>query len=172
MEMKKNKNLLRRLAGFSLVEMLVVLAVFAILGVSVSQVLVVILRSARKSDTSTKVRSSIDFAVSTIERQLHNATAITPCPNPDNSTITVTDQNSQTYNFSCITPGANGYVASGSARITPDDVSITACTFICSAATASVPPSVTINLTAQDSTAKNAENTIITNTTKIYLRSY
>lgn len=166
MEVKKNK------AGFSLVEMLVVLAVFAILGVAVSQVLVTILKSARKADTSTKVRSSIDFAVASIERQLHNATNISPCPNSDTSVITVTDQNSQIYNFSCVTPGVNGYIASGSARITPNDVSVTACSFVCEAGSASVPPAITIDITAQDATAKGAENTIINNSTKVYLRTY
>ena len=158
--------------GFTLIEVLVVLAVFAILGIVVAQSLLLILRSARKSDTSNKVRESLDFAVASMERQIHNATDIVPCPNVDLNTINIVDQSQVTYSLTCTNIGPEGYIASGSARFTSTDIAITACSFACTPSTASVPPFVTINITAQDSTAVGPENTKMTDSTRIYLRSY
>lgn len=158
--------------GFSLVEILVVLSVFAILGIVVSQSLLLILRGARKSDTSNKVRQSLDFALDSMERQIHNATNLTPCPNADTTTISVVDQNKQTYSLSCSGIGPAGFVASASSRLTSTDISVTACSFVCTPSTASVPPFVKIDITAQDSQAVGPENTKITDTRIIYLRNY
>ncbi len=165
---KKTKNI----HGFSLVEILVVLSVFAILGIVVSQSLLLILRGARKSDTSSKVRQSLDFAINSMERQIHNATNLTPCPNTDTTTITVVDQDRQTYSLSCSSIGPTGFVASASSRLTSTDISVTACSFTCTPATASVPPFIKIDITAQDSQAVGPENTKITDSRTIYLRSY
>lgn len=158
--------------GFSLVEILVVLSVFAILGIIVSQSLLLILRSAKKSDTSNKVRQSLDFALDSMERQIHNATNITPCPNADTKIVTVTDQNNITYPLSCPEIGATGYIASASSRLTSTDISVVACSFVCTPSTTSVPSFVKIDITAQDSQAVGPENTKITDSRTIYLRTY
>lgn len=158
--------------GFSLIEVLVAVSIFAILGVLVSESLLVTIRSARKSDTSTKVREALDFAVANIERHIHSAADVTPCPNTDTTRIDVTDQSEVTYSFSCQSVGPTGYVASASARLTPTEISVTACSFVCEQGSASTPPSITVNITAQDSSATGVENTVITNSTKVYLRTY
>lgn len=158
--------------GFSLVEILVVLAVFAILGIVVSQSLLLVLRSARKSDTSNKVRESLDFAVASMERQLHNAIDITPCPNADTSKITVMDQNRQTYLLSCANIGPGGYIASASAKMTSADISIVSCSFVCTPSSASVPISVAIDIAAQDANAVGPENTRVMDSTTVYLRTH
>lgn len=169
MEIVKNTKTRK---GFSLIEILVVLSVFAILGIVVSQSLLLILRGARKSDTSNKVRQSLDFALASMERQIHNATNITPCPNTDTTTITVIDQNQQSYSFSCSNIGPAGFIASASSRLTSTDISVTACSFVCTPGAASVPPFVTIAITAQDAQATGPENTKITDSRGVYLRTY
>ncbi len=166
MEVKK------RFGGFSLVEVLVVLAVFAILGIVMSQSLLLILRNSRKSDTSNKVRESLDFAIASMERQLHNAIDVSPCPNANTATITVMDQGRQTYSFACTNIGPAGYIASASARMTSTDISIVACSFVCSPASASVPTSVTIDIAAQDANAVGPENTKVMDSTTVYLRTH
>ncbi|HTK03931.1 MAG TPA: hypothetical protein VL401_04180, partial [Alphaproteobacteria bacterium] len=108
-----------------------------------------------------------------VERQLRNANSVEPCPNPDTNTITYTDQNGISGSFSCNNIGAaDSYIASASARLTNSDITITSCSFMCTAGTAGNPPFVSVSLEAEDATAVGVQNSKVTTSTQIYLRSY
>lgn len=159
--------------GFSLIEMLVVVAVFSLLAVITTQALIITLRGSKKSEANAKVRENVSYALSVMERQIRNSTGITSCTT---SAIDFKDQSSIGASFSCVSvsPSTIGYVASGSAqlRLTSDDVDVTDCSFTCTAGTSTVPPAVTILISAKDSNPQSAETGSITSTTKVMLRTY
>src|SRR5207253_1922062 len=88
--------------GYTLIEMLVVIAVFSIISIIASQTIITVLSGTHKADVISKVRTNLDYAMGSMDRQLHNAKSITQCPNPDNQQLSFIDQNNNTVTFSCI----------------------------------------------------------------------
>lgn len=164
---KKNIN-----KGLSLIEILVVVSVFAALGIIVSRSVISTLRSARKSDSQVNVRQNLNYAVSVIERQIRGANTIDPCPNTSQYAITYLSNERINTSFSCIFPSGDGYVASGSARLTSESVLITECSFSCTQPNLNSPPVVTVSLTAEDAVNKTVEGSTVTVQTEITLRNY
>lgn len=158
--------------GFSLVELLVVVAVFTIIAVISTQALILSLRGSKKSESLGLVRENLDYALAIVERNLHSAADISPCPNTDTSIISYTDRTGVVTTFSCQDVGGDGYIASGSGRLTSDEVNVTACTFTCSSGSVTVPPSVRIAVTAEDANVSGAEGGQVTTDTKVLLRIY
>lgn len=162
--------------GFSLIEILVVVSIFAILAAIATQTTVFSLRGARKSDSTIKVRENLNFALSIIERQLRNARAVSPCPGSSTPlfTLNYTDQYDIPTSFSCnnIVPTGNGYIASGAGRLTNSDIAITQCYFVCSQSSTNLPPSVDVVLTGYNKLTGGAEGSLVTVDTKIMLRIY
>lgn len=170
--MKSIKKFKKSLKGFSLLEAMVVLTVFSLLAIVATQSILSTLRLTNKSNSSTKVRGDIDYAMSIIERHLHSATEVSPCPLSDDKTIAYKDQLGEVATFSCVSSNEEGYIASGSARITSEIISITQCSFTCVQGSGSAPPYVTVSLTARDSTKTGIESSNISTSTQIYLRTY
>lgn len=164
----KKKN-----AGISLIEILIVISIFAVLGILSTRVVLLSLTGAKKGDVQIKVRENLDYAVSIMERQLRNAGSISPCPNTDPLIINYSDSNNISTSFSCLNMASLGYIASGSARLTSQDVKITSCLFTCTAGTQSTPPKVTIDIQAVDAgTQGSKEGASVTVSTEINLRTY
>lgn len=164
----------KNIKGASLIEMLVAVSVFAVLGVILTQSLVLTLRGSRKSEAQIKVRENLDYAFSVIERQLRNANSISECPNSDTRVISYTDGMGVLSNFSCLgTDGVDAYISSGSARLTSEEIIINSCSFVCSAGSTSIPPSVTVNLSAKSGNSNaSPESSQATLNAQILLRSY
>lgn len=161
--------------GFSLFEILVVVGIFAILGVIATQSVILTLRGARKSEAVLKVRENLNYSLAVMERQLRNAEKVTPCPNTDTKVINYTSLEGVDTAFSCMedAPNDDYYIASGSAtRLTSDEVKITSCSLACSPGDSQNPPSVTINISAEDKSMQGVEGAKVTASTKIYLRNY
>lgn len=158
--------------GVSLIEILIVVAIFAVLGLLISRVILTTLRGSNRSDSLVKVRDNLDYALSVMERQIRNADSVSPCPNPDTTRVDFRDSNGIATYFACTNVGASGYVASGSARLTNDEVAITACSLTCTPTTGRVPPSVNISLEARGANQTGVERAIVTIATKIFLRTY
>ncbi len=162
-----------REAGMSLLEILVVVAIFAVLGIIVTRSIILTLQGSRKSESSVKVRENLDYAVSVMTRQLRNANLLTLCPNVDTTLLNYTDKDGNPSTFSCINTGSsNSYIASGSARLTNDNVNIVTCSFACQPGVSANPPVVLINLQGQDALGSGAEKSSVTVSTQIFLRSY
>lgn len=159
----------------SLIEILVVVAVFAVLGVLVTRSIVVTLRGARKSENQIRVKEELNYATAVMERHLRSATEI-ECPNASPNSIGYTSYEGQTgLSFSCVFGPLETqyYVASSSARVTTNKIKVTSCNFSCEQANQGDPPKVSISITAEDSTAVgSAEKATVTVDTEIIGRNY
>jgi len=166
--MKKNLE-----NGLSLIEILVVVTIFAVLGVIISSSLILTIQGTKKSESLIKVRENINYSLAVIERNLRNASVIVDCPNTDTSKITYMDQYGISSSFSCMNVGAatDSYIASGSARLTSNSIKVIQCSFVCTRADLSNPPSVKVNLTVQDTTYSGSQGSNVTTESKIYLRN-
>ena len=159
--------------GFTLIELLVTVTIFAALGIIVTQSIILTLRGTRKSENLITVRENLNNSLGVIERQLRNAEGIITCPNPDTKLLNYKDENGVATAFSCANMTGTGYIASGSARLTGEDVKLTDCSFTCSEATVSGVPSVEIALTAKNANViSTVEGGQVTISTKIFLRNY
>jgi prepilin-type N-terminal cleavage/methylation domain-containing protein len=159
--------------GYTLIELVIVIVIFSVIGIITSQTIVATIRATNKSAAVSKVRQNVDYAVGAMERQLRGASSIvSTCNATPQSEITFVDQNSNQITFSCIGVNSNNQpasIASDSANLTSAAITLSACTFTCTPQTAGTPPTITINITAND---LNGQNAPVTDTTQITLRSY
>ena len=155
--------------GVSLIELLVVIAIFAVLAVISTRGVLLSLRGSKKSESVAIVRENLDFSFAVMERRLRNAEDAT-CPS--STRVDYVDSLSGATYFSCESIGTEGYISSGSARLTNKNVSVTECEFTCSAPTGGSPPSVNISATAVEKNVGGIEGASVTLNTKIFLRSY
>src|SRR4030043_751743 len=81
----KKPNRRHNLFGYSIIEILIVIGIFAIFSVVVTQSVILSLRGTKKSGSVVTVKEDLEYAASTIERVLQNATSITD-PNPCSGT--------------------------------------------------------------------------------------
>ena len=147
--MKNNLKEIKTNLGISLVEIMVAVVVFTILGVLTTNVVFLTLRGTQKSQSIIKIREKMNYVVSIIQRQLRGAQKITTCPNTDTTMIEFSNEDGITSSFSCNDIGEEGYIASGSARLTSDDISITSCSFLCEEE-AGNPAVILLKLVAED----------------------
>ncbi|EKD31619.1 MAG: hypothetical protein ACD_77C00290G0005 [uncultured bacterium] len=158
--------------GISLIEILVVITIFAVLGMIVSSSLILTMQGTKKSEAMIKVRENLNYSLSVVERNLRNASLILNCTGESVSVINYTDQYGISSSFSCMNIGSttDSFIASGSARLTSDNIKITACNFVCKS-NAPNPPYVTISVTGQDANYTGAEGSSVSVESKIYLRN-
>ncbi|CAN5325204.1 hypothetical protein BH10PAT1_BH10PAT1_4300 [soil metagenome] len=163
--MKKN--------GYTLIELLIVIVIFAIISIVASETIILTLRGTYKADAISKVRQSVDSALGSMERQLRGAQSITSCTA---TSISFVDQNSNPVTFTCNNINSNGSasnIASSSGAIssnlTANNITISACSFTCTPSSGDTPPYVLMSVTASDLAGQNAP---IVDTTQVTLRSY
>lgn len=154
--------------GISLVEILIVIAIFSVLGIITTRTVIVTLKGARKSDSQIKVRENINYAFSVMERQIRSAKDLSPCPNPDTSTLDYLSLEGIASSFSC----GSGYIASGSGRLTSTDVVIDTCSIVCVQETENYPPKIEISISASDSNLSGIDKGTVTVETEIVARNY
>lgn len=174
---KKIKRNNKSVQGFSLIEMLIVLFVFAILAIVATQTLTLSLRGSKKSESVSKNRENIQYAVNVMDRLLRNArdiTCATPSPATSNRVDYIDEYGNAAY-FSCQTVGTDTFIASNSAtaRLTSNTVRITNCSAVFSCTNGvGVPDSVDIRVIGQDANVVGAEGSTVDISTKILLRNY
>lgn len=171
-EVKKTNTNKKYIQGMSLLEILIVVSVFSILGILTARSVIVALRGARKSDSQIKVKENISYAFSIMERQLRGAEGISPCPNPDTTTISYTTLDNQESTFSCILTEDTGYIASGSARLTSSEVVVESCEITCTQENENYPPIISISVTATDDSSAGVEKGTVSVETEIVGRNY
>ena len=161
--------------GISLIEILIVITIFAGLGILIAGSIILTLQGSQKSAALVRARENLDYSLSIIERQIRGAKSISPCPNPDPKTVAYLDQDGNPSSFTCVNTGANNsFIASGSAnvRITSDGVKLTTCSFMCSLSVGSNQPVVSVDLAMQDASASGLQSASVSATTQIFLRNY
>lgn len=159
--------------GFSLLELLVVIGVFAMLAVVSTQIVAQSLRGTRKSEASIEVRENVDYLFAVMERSLRSAKSV-DCDNSTNKKIVFTDENGVSSNFTCRNSD-NSILLNGN-KISADDIKIDCTTpppiFVCDQTTGTSPSSVEINISASEVQEAGREGANITSSTKIILRSF
>jgi len=165
--MKHKKNI----KGLSLIEILIVITIFAVIGLLSTRSVFLTLRSAKKSDSMIRVRENVNYSFSVIERQLRNAESIT-CPNPSFNRLDYISLEGTATSFACATSGQDKYVASGSGRLTSSDITVTNCSFTCTQADINNPPYVNIIVEAEDNISQSEEKGRVSIQTQIVLRNY
>jgi len=163
---------MKKTRGTSFIEILVVVAIFAILGLLVSRITLVTLRGSNKSEALVKVRENLSYAMAVMERQLRNADEVAPCTGSAGTRVDYKDELGTPTYFACITSGSDVYVASGSARLTNNDVVITSCSITCVPSSGTNQPSVAITLEARDARPTSIESAKVSSSTQIFLRNY
>jgi len=157
--------------GISMIEILVVVLVFSVISILGTQSILLSLRASKRSESTIGVRENVNYSLAVMERQLHNADSVT-CPS--SREINYTDEFSPpnlTFTCNLLDPD-DGYIASGSARLTGSEINVTACSFFCDPGGAGIPPSVMISITAKDKDAVELEGAQFTTNTRINLRTY
>ncbi|BCX14922.1 MAG: hypothetical protein KatS3mg088_605 [Patescibacteria group bacterium] len=155
--------------GFTLIEMLVVTGLFAGIAVLVGNLVGTSMKGVRKSESSMKVRSELENAVSIVERSLREAkNNSVSCLDPQNQSprLSFTDQNGISVNLSC---NSNNLVMNGS-DLTGANINLSNCGFDCSSLVSNGV--VVINLTASSLGTSGVESDVATVSSRIFLRNY
>ncbi len=174
--MRKQKKLRRFQSGFTLVEMLAVLAITGVVGTLMFQTLSSTLRSANKSDSIATIQQNGNFVLSQMTRMIRYSVSLespdtcysgpTPIPVVSES-ITVRNVDNNTTTFSCDT--TTGIIASNSANMLNDSaVAVTSCSFSCFQANPYDSPTMTISFTLNK---KNGNNLVENNSPTIFQTS-
>ena len=159
--------------GMSLLEVLVVVTIFAVLGILVTESIILTLQGAKKSESVIRARENLDYSLSIIERQIRNANSVSPCTGLPVTIINYLDQNGNPSSFACVNTGSNGsYIASGSAHLTGDAVAVIGCSFVCTPSSDVNPDLIKIDLTLKDASASGIQSANVSASTQIYLRNY
>ncbi len=131
--------------GYSVIEILVVVGIFAVLGILVTQSVSLSLRSSKKSDSLVFVKQEVDYAADNIARLLQMAASVSGCAGDGAqvSALGFRDIGGNLGDFACLdTPpfsigGTDPRIASSSGstpnyqRMTSTNLNITNCTFSC-----------------------------------------
>lgn len=163
-------------SGFSMIEMLIVVVLFAILGYLVTQSTLQSFRGSRKADATGKVRDNLEFAASVVERHVRNAKSITNCTGSGLSQIDYIDQLGRAARFACRGGSNDRYLASESGSltqaITSDEIVLTACSFSCQTTSPINPPVVDFSFSGVSAGDAAADLSLTTITRRIVLRVY
>jgi prepilin-type N-terminal cleavage/methylation domain-containing protein len=165
-----------RQKAFSIIEILIVIALFSTLAIIVTQSLLRTFQGTRKVDAAGKVRDNLTFAADLMERHIRNAKSVTSaCDSTSHATLTYTDQRGTTASFSCLNiGGADPYLASGSGnlRITSNEVTLTACSLTCRITSTVNPPIVDFTIAGYARGADVTDQSFATLTRRVVLRVY
>lgn len=172
---------LRLRSGFTLIELLAVIAITGVVGTMMFGILFTTLKGADKSESVGKLQENGNFALSQMSRMVrysldlqdpstcYSATSTAPITS---SSITILNADNYSTTFTCDLNA--GTIASNSASLLDSStVSMTACSFSCSQATAYDAPALTISFTLnkKDSNALVENNSPINFQTTILLRN-
>lgn len=163
------------MSGFSLIEMLVVMFLFALLAFIVTQSTLQTFRGTRKVDASSKVRDNLDFAASLVERNVRNAKSITSaCDGASHNTLSFVSQSGINGSYVCTGGGSNRYVTDGAtgSRVTSTDITLTACSFTCTSNGAYNPPIVDLVFSGIAANVNAADTSYATISRRVILRVY
>ncbi len=160
--------------GFTLIEMLVALFIFAIVGILSTQSLALSLRGSKKSEKLGVVRENVDYAMNVIERALRTAQKLNCSPLPSDQRLDYLNQDGESVFFECVMIGGYGYIDSSMGKLTSSDVNILECpsVFNSCATDGDTPDSVEIVILAEAVDGVGADGARYRSSTKILLRNY
>jgi prepilin-type N-terminal cleavage/methylation domain-containing protein len=131
--------------GFSLIEIMVAISLFAILSISITLIAAGILRGAARAQVQTKVRNEAQYAMSVISQATRFASDVnlTSC-NPTSYTIRQRPSSTVLTTYSCDV--ANTTLKQDGLELIGPEVVISACSFACDATN----KTITVHFEAKD----------------------
>jgi prepilin-type N-terminal cleavage/methylation domain-containing protein len=153
--MKKDSTLRN---GFTLVELLVVIGVFATVSSIIVLILFSTLRASKKSDTLIELKQNGNSAISQISKSVRYAKSL---DNPDQCSpsvvvnsrkITSVQDDAQTT-YACVGGSSPTIASNGASLIGTDDIRVSSCIFMCTQSNPNDPPVISLNFTL---TSKNS----------------
>lgn len=167
---------MKKIKAYSLIEMLVVLAVFAVLAIVVTQTMSSSLRGSKKSESQGKVRENVEYAMNVIERNLRNSLLISCSSVINESTLSYTNNEGNFY-FKMVCPSTtSGYIEwkTAGSKLTNSDVIIIDCgvnsSFTCHPNGIN-PDSVDVKISAKAANSEDALGSTYSSQTTIVLRN-
>jgi len=117
--------------GFTLIEVVVAIGIFAVLMVGTSLLLVSTLRGAKKAAAQIAVRSEGAWAMDLMSSTLRFSQRVTSCTTGTGISVQLGDGSNVT--FACQGSSPDYYLASGSGRLTSTNVALVSCAnvFVC-----------------------------------------
>ncbi|MFC1649733.1 prepilin-type N-terminal cleavage/methylation domain-containing protein [Patescibacteria group bacterium] len=159
--------------GFTLLELLVVVGVFAILAVVTTQIIAQSLRGTRKSEATIEVRENVDYMFAVMERALRSSQSL-DCVSSTATRIEFLDETGNVSNFQC-NGSSDGYLTHNGNNISGDKVHVNCSItpiFVCNQTDGTTPSSVEISIVSNEAQDAGIEGARVTSTTKIILRSF
>ncbi len=144
--------------GFTLVELVVIVALFAATGTVIVSIIFATLRASSKSDRLVSLKQNGNNALSQIVKQVRYAKSLDSACSAVDGPIAIRSlsDNSKTT-FVCST-GSTGTIASnGASLVDTNAVTVTQCSFTCSQASPDDPPTINFSFTLD---SKNAGNLV------------
>ena len=165
--------------GYSIIELLIVVAVFSVIGILVTQALTLSIKSVKKGDSIVLVKQEIDYASESVERILQSANAvISSCGVTGTTSATITlDSIAGRIDLSCYDFGSGdlgvavsyGNTVLYSNRFTSNRISITNCSFTCFSENQQTYVDFSITANAKNVTSDEGAN--VTTSRKVIIRS-
>lgn len=167
--------------AYSIIELLVVVAVFSVVGILVTQALTLSIKSVKKGDSIVLVKQEIDYASESVERILQSANRVTSpsaCGVTGTTSATITlDSITGRIDLSCYDFGSGdlgvavsyGNTVLYSNRFTSNRISITNCSFTCFSE--SLQTYVDFSITANAKNVTSDEGANVTTSRKVIIRS-
>ena len=150
-------------------EILIVITIFAVLGMIVTRSVILTLQGSQKSESMVSARENLDYSMGIIERQIRNADAITSaCNSTSSNSISYLDQDGIASSFAC----SGGSISSGSAILTNSNVAVTSCHIFKCIPSSFGPPEVDIDITVQNKNTMGILGSAVSASTQIFLRDY
>lgn len=146
---------LRNIRGFTLVEILVALAVFSMLGVMTTVMIVGALQGAKKAAAVALVKNEGSRVINIMTQMLKFSTGVTACGG-NSVTFQPRSDGSNPAVFACV--GSRPYyIASNSASLMSDKVEMTSCVISCDALVKQVNVNFTIQVKGTTFASEKAE---------------
>lgn len=122
----KTKNLKRKITGFTLIEMMVVVSILGLVVVITSGFLLVSLTAAGKAEVVKEVRQNGNYALSVMEGMILNSRGV-GCSGPE---VNVTDADGNLTTFLCKDNKISS-VSAATVDLTSSSVTVFGCDFSC-----------------------------------------
>ena len=156
--------------GYSLIEMLIVVAIFALLALVVTQSMIATLGESRKSEAIVRVRENLFYTSSLFERQVRNANSITFC---NNTNLAFLDETNSAVTIRCLDLGTvNGRLTINGDQVSSQDVVLSACQFTCILGTTGIPTNISLYLEAYGKNLESKDKSTVNVKTTVNLRQY
>lgn len=165
--------------AYSIIEILVVVAVMSVIGILSAQAITLSLKSTKKGDSIVLVKQELDYASESVERVLQTANLVTTpvCTATGSTSASITLRNpTGRVDLACHSFGAGDLAVAASygdtvnftSRFTSTKISVTSCSFTCYMQNSETY--VDFSITANAKNISSQEGASVTTSRKVIIR--